>query len=74
MNEQIQLPAAFRMQAKVAEEMQECAAANKPESAKTKEKKMILRKIISYVKNPFTLALTTWVVIAVLFLIDILSK
>jgi len=74
MNEQIQLPAAFRVQARVAQEMQKSAAANMPESVKAKERSIILQKCITYVKNPFTLALTTWVVIAVLFLIDIFSK
>jgi hypothetical protein len=74
MNEQIQLPSAFRVHARTAQEMQKYAAANMPESVKIEEKEVVLRKIISYVKNPFTLALTTWVVIAVLFLIDILSK
>jgi hypothetical protein len=74
MNEQIQLPAAFRVQTKTSQEMQKGAAENMPESTNTNEKKEILQRIISNVKNPFTLALTTWVVIAVLFLIDILYK
>jgi hypothetical protein len=69
MNEQINFQPVIHAQKKTSQ-----ANVQSFDTVGSGEEKTLFQKFFSYVKNPFTLALTTWVVIAILFLIEIFAK